>query len=377
MDKILECGRNTIEWLKSWKRENPGVKVIGINPIDTPEELIEAAGLHPYVMLTTDKPVEKASAYLIPNTCSFVRGFFDDALTIYPGLIDGYIISQVCDLTRTLSCIWKENVKAEFVGDFLIPKQTTLPSARDYLRNEFLRIKKYLEEFSGNRIENEKINERIALRNRLFSTLKEIYKLKRERPGTVGNTEFFSILRASMVMPREEALEGAEKFLEEARKREEKDDLIPVMLSGITIMPLDITDYMDEIGFNVVCDDLICGSRYIDTEGNTEGDAIENLVDRHFRRPPFTSIFGGADRIQKNLLKKFKEGGAEGVIYLQVHFCESQSYDLPDLKAFLRENSIPFVVLEVEHQSPNRAQLKTRLQAFYEMLKEGGVQHGR
>jgi benzoyl-CoA reductase/2-hydroxyglutaryl-CoA dehydratase subunit BcrC/BadD/HgdB len=83
--------------------------------------------------------------------------------------------------------------------------------------------------------------------------------------------------------------------------------------------PYSITDYMDEIGFNVVADDLICGSRYIDTEGKTDGDAVENLVDRHFRRAPFTSIYGGADRLYKNLIRKFKESGAKGLIYLQVH----------------------------------------------------------
>ncbi len=369
-EEIIQAGRDPFKWIKKWRAET-GKKIIGINPIDTPEELIEAVDLHPYVMLTTDKPVEKAAAYLVPNACSFVKGFLDDALTIYPGVIDGYIISQICDLTRTLSCIWKENVKAEFIEDFLIPKQTTLPSAREYLRNEFFRIKESLEDYTGKKAENDRINESIRLRNELFSVIKKIYELKRKKPGSVGNTEFFNLMRASMTMPRDRVLDAAKKFYEVASERDTRDGLIPVFISGITIMPLDITDYMDEIGFNIVGDDLICGSRYIDTEGNAEGDAIDNLVERHFKRPPFTSIFGGADRIEKNLIRKYKECGAEGVIYLQVHFCESQSYDLPDLKAFLRENSIPFVVLEVEHQSPNRAQLKTRLQAFYEMLRGG------
>ncbi len=370
IERAVEIGRNPYKWLKDWK-ESSGKKVVGLNPLDFPEELLEAAGLHPYMMLTTDKAVEKASAYLIPNTCSLVKGYFDDALTIYKGLIDGYVISQVCDLTRSLSCIWKERVEAEFFEDFLIPKQTFLGSAKEYLKGELLRIRSSVEKYTGSPISDDRINAGIALRNEIFRTVKEIYALKRDKPGSVTNTEFFSLIRAIMVLPRDEGLELSREFLEEVKKRNKtKDGLVPVTLSGISIMPLDITDYMDEIGFNVVSDDLVGGSRYVDTEGNTEGDAIDNLVERHFRRPPFTSIFGGAEKIRQNLAEKVRQGGAKGVIYLQVHFCESQSYDLPDLKSFLRKESIPFVVLEVEHQSPNRSQLKTRLQAFYEMLGE-------
>ncbi len=367
VSKAVEVGRDPFGWLVEWKRTS-GKKVVGVNPLDFPEELLEAADLHPYMMLTTDKAVERASAFLVPNACSLVKGYFDDALTIYRGVIEGYVISQVCDLTRSLSCIWKERVDAEFVESFLIPKQTTLESAREYLKEELLRVKSSIERYSGKEIESSVVNKRIALRNELFKTIRKIYEIKRKK-GSVTNTEFFSLIRASMVLPREEALELSRGFLEEVSRREGKKDLIPVTLSGISIMPLDITDYMDEVGFNVVSDDLMSGSRYIDVGGNTEGDAIENLVERHFRRAPFTSIYGGSHRMSENLLKKVEEGGGRGVIYLQVHFCESQSYDLPDLRASLREKGIPFVVLEVEHQSPNRSQLKTRLQAFCEMLK--------
>jgi benzoyl-CoA reductase/2-hydroxyglutaryl-CoA dehydratase subunit BcrC/BadD/HgdB len=59
------------------------------------------------------------------------------------------------------------------------------------------------------------------------------------------------------------------------------------------------------------------------------------------------------------------------MIYVHIEFCESEEYDLPDLKAQMREEGIPFHTVVTEYQTQSFAHMRTRLQAFFESLKGG------
>jgi benzoyl-CoA reductase/2-hydroxyglutaryl-CoA dehydratase subunit BcrC/BadD/HgdB len=57
------------------------------------------------------------------------------------------------------------------------------------------------------------------------------------------------------------------------------------------------------------------------------------------------------------------------MVYVHIEFCESEEYDLPDLKAQMKDERIPFHTVVTEYQTISLAQARTRLQAFFESLK--------
>jgi benzoyl-CoA reductase/2-hydroxyglutaryl-CoA dehydratase subunit BcrC/BadD/HgdB len=125
---------------------------------------------------------------------------------------------------------------------------------------------------------------------------------------------------------------------------------------------------LDESGLEVVGDDLCVGWRYIATDIHVDGNPVKAIVDRHFKKGPFTPIHDKGNRILENLFNLVTENGAQAVIYLHIKFNESQDYDLPDLVRALEGEGIPILVVETEYQTTHLAGIRTRIQAFKESL---------
>ena len=65
-----------------------------------------------------------------------------------------------------------------------------------------------------------------------------------------------------------------------------------------------------------------------------------------------------------------KRYDVEGAIIFVLKFCDPHDFDYPDLAKHLTESDIPHLRVETEMQPASIEQVRTRLQAFVEMLKE-------
>jgi benzoyl-CoA reductase/2-hydroxyglutaryl-CoA dehydratase subunit BcrC/BadD/HgdB len=63
-----------------------------------------------------------------------------------------------------------------------------------------------------------------------------------------------------------------------------------------------------------------------------------------------------------------KEKKAQGVIFLLLKFCDPHAFDYPYIKQSLDEAGIPVMLMEINDPIPSGGQLKTRFEAFLEML---------
>jgi benzoyl-CoA reductase subunit C len=338
---------------------------------DVPEELIHAAGMLPVTILGTNKPILRASTHLPDNACSQARSDLELVLTYQEDFFDGYVLPQVDDTTQHLSDIWRRDVRWDYFEVFLLPRQVDRPSAREWLLNETTRLKRSLESFSGKEISNGSLWESIRIYNQNREHLKRIYEMKRDYPDVITNRQLFDLIKSSMWWPKEEHNRLLERFIssiEETDLREKKDEGIRIVLSGIVWEPPEVMDILDESGVTVVGDDLCVGWRYIDPDIEVNSDPLKALVDRHFRKGPFTPIYETPNRVFENLLNVVKRNKAEGVIYLHIKFNESQDFDLPDLVGNMETEGIPIFVVETEYQTTHLAGMKTRIQAFGESL---------
>lgn len=355
------------------RKQQSGQKIIGSTLTDVPEELIHAAGLFPFTILGTNRPIRRASALLPDNSCSLSRSDLELVLTYERDLFDGFVLPQIDDTTQHLSDIWRRKVPASFFECYLIPRQVDRPSSRQWLLDETNRLKENLERFTGRKISEGALRKSISIYNENRRILRGIYDLKRQGCGLIENRVFFELIKSSMFLPKETHNGYLKELVPQLEKREPSGEpkCLRFVVAGVVWEPPAVMTILDELGINVVGDDLCTGTRYIEKDVALDGDPIDGLVKRHFERGPFSPIHDQGNQILDNLLDLVQRFEAHGVLYLHLKFFESQDYDLPDLNQEMKRRGVSMYVLDTEYQTTHLAQMKTRIQAFAESLHGG------
>jgi benzoyl-CoA reductase/2-hydroxyglutaryl-CoA dehydratase subunit BcrC/BadD/HgdB len=372
LKEIVEHAKDPYPSIRKWARDK-GKKVVGSTIADVPEEVIYAFGFLPVAILGTNKPLKKAPSLLPDNACSLARSNLELALSYEGDLFDGFVLPQVCDTTQHLSDIWRINFPNTYVESYLAPRQVDRPSARYWVREEIERLIASLSKWSGKNISNEDLDKSIALHNENKTLLGEIYEIKKKFPGTITNKEFFAILKLSEQVDKAELNISLRTIKDNLKVKEEKG-YTNIILVGITCDPPEIFEVFDELKLNIVGDTLVTGTRYLQgtvTTGN--GSPIDALTERHFKRGFYSPIHDDVYKNFEEIKKLYKETNSRAIIYVHIEFCESQEFDLPDLKKMIRKEGMLMHVLDTEYQTTSLSHVRTRLQAFFESLEGGAL----
>ena len=371
LKEVTEYAKDPYPSIRQWKKDT-GKAVIGSTIADVPEEVIYAFGFLPVALLGTSKPLKKAPSLLPDNACSLARSNLELVLSYEGDLFDGFVLPQVCDTTQHLSDIWRINFPNTYVECFLAPRQVDRPSAKYWVKEETERVIASLTSKFGRSITDEDLKKSFALHDENKALLKEIYEIKRKYPASITNKEFFSLVKLSMQVDKAEINQTIKK-VKDSLSKSEAGGYTNVVLAGITCDPPEIYDLFDEIKLNVVADTLITGSRYLQGVIGNGLSPMDALAERHFKR-------GFYSPIHDDVYKGFKELKAlcdlykpEAIIYIHIEFCESEEYDMPDLKSMVRKEGIPMHILNTEYQTLSLSHVRTRLQAFFESLKGGKI----
>lgn len=365
---LQEVAENPDWQVRQWKEQKKG-KVVGFLLTDVPEELIHAAGFFPYGIGGGQARLDFADVHLQTWACSFIRSSLSLALEGKLNFLDGLIIPQTCDTTRTVSGIWQHANPLPFLQEYRLPRQVDRPSARDYLIYELIRLKEELEKFSGNKITVKKMKESIALYNSNRNLLAQLFVLHEQNPAAISNKELYTIIKAAMLMPREKLNEYLSELVNALNSENvTPENKIRLFISGTLLEPLDILDYIDENGGVVVGDDLKNGFRYIDGQVQETGDPLEALAYRQLKRIPSACYDLPHNPRKHFLVKTAQEKKVQGVILLHLKHCEPENYDYYDNIQALEENGIPAMRIETEFVSAPSGQIRTRVEAFLEMV---------
>jgi benzoyl-CoA reductase/2-hydroxyglutaryl-CoA dehydratase subunit BcrC/BadD/HgdB len=371
LNEAVECARDAYPSIRQWKYQKGG-RVVGSTLADVPEEIVYTFGLLPVTLLGTHKPLKKAPSLLPDNACSLARSNLELALNYERDLFDGFVLPQVCDTTQHMCDIWRMNFSDAYVESILLPRQIGRPSARYWVRQEMRRLLSSLEEWTGKRIDGQALRESIRIHNENKALLKELYDIRRGNPGTLTNRQMFSLLKLSMQVDKKELNETLKDLRTGLAVRKE-EGYLPVVLTGITCDPPELFDLFDEIKLNIVGDTLVTGSRYLAGFVDEEKEPIEALTDRHFRRGFYSPIHDDVFRNVESLKELYRQSGAKAIVYVHIEFCESEEYDLPDLKRMMKEEGLPFHTIVTEYQTLSLSHVRTRLQAFFESLRGGAL----
>ncbi|HUH65079.1 MAG TPA: 2-hydroxyacyl-CoA dehydratase family protein [Syntrophales bacterium] len=353
------------------RMKEDGRKVVGYFCSYTPEEIIYAAGAHPFRIFGTGESIHCADAHFQSYCCSLVRGALEGALSGSLDFLSGAVFPHTCDSIQRLSDIWRMNVKGPFHLDLVLPVKLDTESARMYMIDVLRKFRNDLASRLKAEITDERLAGAIGTFNVIRGALRRLYELKAENPWIIGGSDLYAIVKAAMIMDRNRLCEILPSVIRDIENKKgvtgDTASKRVVLAGGVCNNP-DIYRIVEQSGGVVVWDDFCTGSRYFEETTKGNADPIASIAGRFLARPVCPAKHTGIFTRGENLLRIVREKNARGVVFFFLKFCDPHAFDYPYLKGFLDREGIPSMMFEVEDQLPSEGQLRTRFETFIDML---------
>jgi benzoyl-CoA reductase subunit C len=356
---------------------NSGKKVISYFCCFVPDEIITAFDMVPYrIQGSQSEPIDQADACIETMACPFARSCFNLALNGEYDFLDGFVAPHSCDTVERMYHIWRYYKPAPFTHFINVPHMMG-PSSDEFYHKELEFFIKGLEKWSGKKLDTGKFREAIRLYNQRRAVLRELYELRKPDPPLVSGTEITEVLVAGMGIPAAEHIELVKRFIAEVkgRPRPKAQKLPRVFLWGNEIDDIAFIKLIEESGAYVVMDDLCTGSRFFWDDVPETNDPLDGIVSRYLHIHCPRSNIPKAETREKDLENRYgyinrfiKEWNANGVIFYIVRYCDTCEMEGPDLREYLNEMKLPVLMIEDDYSTSTIGQLRTRVQAFLEMI---------
>ncbi len=347
-----------------------GRKVAGYMCSYSPQELLHAAGYFPVRIIGRLGATPRADALMQSFICSFARSTFDAGLSGEFDFLDIMLFAHTCDTMQNLADLWQSNCPSMKTIIASAPNVHAGPASIAYYRKELGRVRRCIEAIAGP-ITDEKLVESIRLYGQHCEQMRNLYALRRACPQAMTGTEMMSVILSSFLVTKEEHL-GHLIALTNALKNTRTDlisDRPKVIVGGSVCQTADFIAVIERAGCIVVDDDLCMGTRsYLLPPSPPCTDPMDALTQTYLSRIPCPAIHKPGFDPAALMLERVQQTHADGVVFLITKFCDPFGFDYPHVNGKLEAAGIPSLMLEVEQHLPVPEQMRTRVEAFVEIL---------
>ncbi len=360
-----------IAFLKSKKHE--GLKIVGIVQHGMfPDELVLAAGAIPVHFILGGKDEQEiGDQYLSATTCPFGRatlGFLEKKHPLY-SLVDTLIVGTFCNGVQNV---------ANYLDHFDIPSiPLILPHNRKkssftFYLNELKKLQSYLEQFTGNRCTQEKLRDAIYKYNEMRSLLRKINEYRKQKNSPIRGMTLHELVAQALLMGPKKVIPKYQNLLQQLQNDPPTYSGTRIFLTGSGITLGDsILDLIEtQTGGLIVADDLWSSLDYcLEDVDSTASDLLEALTDRYLRRTLSGRMIPESEVRIPKILELYRQFHASGIINHTLKYCDSYSSLKPEFRKIMNRQNIAVLDLDRDYAESNMGQLKTRIEAFLEMIK--------
>ena len=345
----------------------------------TPIEIIIAAGFHPYRIIPTADP-SLANSYLDSNFCPYVRSCLGEALDKKSEYADNLIIVNSCDAMRRLYDAWRHYVQGTFIYLLDLPRDDSVKDIQYYQDNLQSLIDELEEKFKI-KISEDSLYQAISVCNKTRELLAELSDLYINEQVSLSAVEFLQIVKGSMLFSQKEYNVLLEKFIKDVKKG---DNILSnssgirnkskILITGTIMDDLSIAEVIENYGGKIVFVDMCTGNRYFQnqippkTSKKINNNPLKLLAEYYLSKTPCPRMMN-LEKRWEYLLKIIKDNQVKGVIFYNLKFCDTSFFELPIIRERLQKYGIPSLCLEGEFASGTSGRIKTRIQAFLEVLE--------
>jgi benzoyl-CoA reductase/2-hydroxyglutaryl-CoA dehydratase subunit BcrC/BadD/HgdB len=356
-----------------------GTKIIGYLPGNfVPEELIYASGAVPICLAWggNSRPADTALSVVPQVICPFARAQIGETIlkeNPYYKMIDLLVAPITCQHLKKVTEIW------EYRGDFEIfklgiPQQYRNDFEVEYYTERLRMLKDRLQTLTGNEITDENLGNAIALYNRMRDLLKKISFGRRTSPSIISALDFVKLNHASFYADPAfmvEVLESIYRKLDDKQQAAESGaPRIMLMGPNIGIGDYLVLELVESAGGEIVIEEICEGVRYYWHEIDNGGDLFQSLTRGYLvDKLPCAFLRYSTKRRLDSTVKMIKDFNVSGVIWYELLCCETYDSESYYFAEKLREHDIPVLILESDYSTAATGQLRTRIEAFIEILK--------
>ncbi|MCL4415623.1 MAG: 2-hydroxyacyl-CoA dehydratase family protein [Actinobacteria bacterium] len=349
-----------------------------------PEEIIISAGFTPARILGENR-VNKAEGYFPTNFCPYLKSSWESILNDISSGLSAIIFTNSCDGMRRLYDICKK-YKPQTPSFMLDVPRINTNAAIKHFSNNLFELSDFLGELNKSKIEFDFLKKSIELVNKKRTLLKKLNQYYSESSGRIDNSDYFDILKLSMISETEIFIQDLHTYLEKISEEStafkssgnsENESPAPrIMIIGNFINEDKLWKSFKELNCKIAASDLCNSSRYYEglvevMENTSKKNNIEILLGsiaaRYLKKPQCMRMANLG--IKLNEIKENVIGNnIKGVIFLSMKFCDNTLLFYPLLRQQLSEIGTQSLFLEIEHNNFSEGQIKTRIQAFLEIL---------
>ena len=352
-----------------YAQKNEGKKVFGLFCSFVPIELVLASDSIPVGLCGgKDTTIPAAEEDLPRNICPLIKssyGFKKTKSCPYFEAADIVIGETTCDAKKKMFEIMEKMVPMHIMQLPHFNDEKSLNLWIDEVEN----FKKLVEEVSGNKITEENLKESIDKVNRMRELFYQLYDLRSNDPVPIKGSDCLKLFQFAYLLDINTTIEVLEELIEEVKERVEKKEGYTgkrILISGCPMVAgnTKIVDLIEECGGVVVGEESCTGTRQF--ANYVEGYTVEDIAKRYFKIPCALKV-KNKDRI--DMIKKLvKDLNVDGVVYYTLQYCHTFNVEGVIIEEELKKEGIPVIRIETDYSESDKEQLKTRLEAFIEMI---------
>ena len=356
-----------------------GRKIVGTFCVFVPEELTLAAdAVHVGLCSGAEAGFAEAEQLVPRNTCALIKSFIGFKLARlcpFTESCDLVIGETTCDGKKKAYEAFAEHVPLEVLE---VPQRKT---AADRLlwKSEVLRYKQLLEELTGNQITAEKLQAAIQTVNAKRRALQRLNALRQADPAPISGRDALLINQVAFYDDPIRFTASINALCDQIEERVgKKEGVAPagtprLLLSGC---PMAVPNWklpyiVESSGAVIVGEESCIGSRntrdLVGEEAATLDEMIDALVDRYLKID--CACFTPNQERQDNVRAMVKDLQADGVIHYSLLFCQPYEHEAIKIEKTLRQAGTPMLSIATDYSMEDVEQLKTRVEAFVEMIK--------
>ena len=355
-----------------------GAKIAGVFCTYAPLELVRAAGAVPVSLCgKKQEPISAAEKHLPANLCPLIKSSYGYAVTDtcpFFAASDFILGETTCDGKKKMFELLQEIKPLHLLH---LPYLQDDDTALAFWMDQIQRMQAFLEQATGQRITQDQVRQQIRDANRVRGLLKEIAYLASDHPVPISGLDAMRVFESSSFVVNLPEFAGLlETLVQELTEMKARGlsvrgpDAPRILLTGCPVGKGSdkVLKLIEDSGAVVVCLENCTGFKNFDLLVDETGDPFEALARRYLRTPCscMTPNQGRFDLISR-LTRDFK---VQGIVDQTWQCCHTYNVEAHGIKTLAEQTlNIPFLHIETDYSESDTEQLRTRIEAFLEVVE--------
>jgi len=357
-------------------------KVIGTFCVYVPEELVLALdGVCVGLCAGAEVGSGEAEKYIPRNSCALIKAFMGFKLVglcPYVELTDLIVGETTCDGKKKAYEIFNEITGKIYVMELPNMKGE---EGRRLWKSEIMRLAQELEKLTGKKLTVENLRQGAGTVNAKRKALQRLSSLRAAAPAPISGLDALLVNQVSFYDDPLRFTEKVNELCNELEDRVKKGvgvasaEAPRVLLSGspMAIPNWKLHSIIEGSGAVVVGEESCVGERnfrdLMNEDFSTLEEAYQKLAERYLSIN--CACFTPNTERMDDVLAMAKMLKADGVLHYAIQFCTPYMMEAYRIKNAVEEEKVPFLRIETDYSMEDASQLKTRIEAFLEMMGKG------